>query len=428
MSADLEQVDMRTFEGRTVAGTYLLREHLGSGSFGGVFRSDQYVLGSPLRRVALKLSRKTNMSEGHTRDALTDAFLLADAMDTITDQRSRMHLVHVYDAGIAAGLDGRWFLTMEFVPGTTLEDEFASFGRVPPGQLVKWATQICLALRGLHRLAPPLLHRDLKPSNVLLGTDNVVRLVDFGLSARMVRLGHVPGTVGVLDHMSPETALTDGRSSPASDVYSLGVLMYRGLTGVLPFARLLPPIDMPHSMHGEWLYEAKRRTRPIPPSAHNSLVSARLDAVVGRCLAVEPTDRYADAGEAFDALTQLGQDTTRPAAEALTEGRRLLAAGDPAGALRTLDHGLAAAGLTRNEQFHLHFERGRALRGTDDPKAAAAAFVAAWKLAEHTALLRTVVDRVALLDEVVGSFRAAGNEFQARQYEARRTRELGSLR
>jgi serine/threonine protein kinase len=414
---------MRMFEGCTVAGAYLLREHLGSGGFGGVFRSDQYVLGVPLRRVALKLSRKTDMSEERTREALADAFLLAEAMDSITDQQSRMHLVHIYDAGIAKELDDRWFLTMEFVSGTTLEDRFASFGKVPAGQLTRWVTQVCLALRGLHRLARPLLHRDLKPSNVLLGTDQVVRLVDFGLAAEMVQLGHIPGTVGVLDHMSPETAT--GKSSPASDIYSLGVLAYEGLTGELPFRRLVPPADVPDAIHGEWLSEQKKLYRVGPPSTLNNSVSAQLDEIILTCLAHDPNQRFADAGELYDALHELGTDTTSPADRAREECRERSAAGDAAGALRAVENALAQGQLTRDERFWLSRDKGEVLDQLGDPAAAAKAFVDAWRLTENTALLRTSTERVELLERVVASFLAAGNSFQAGRYTRRRDAELG---
>lgn len=419
---------MRSFEGRTVAGTYLLREHLGSGGFGGVFRSDQYVLGQPLRRVALKLSRRTDMSQENTRDALADAFVLAGAMDKIADQRSRMHLVHIYDAGIAAELDDRWYLTMEFVDGHTLDDEFDSFpdGRVPADQLVTWVRQIALALRGLHQLTPPLLHRDLKPSNVLLGVDNVIRLVDFGLSAKMVQLGHIAGTVGVLDHMSPETAI--GRSSPASDVYSLGVLIYQGLTGALPFRELVPPPNLPDAVHGEWLYEAKRHYFPAPPSALNSSVSARLDELVLTCLALDPSNRYADAAELLDALDNLGKAPARPAEQARDQARALRAEGQYDEALRALERGLRHPQLARDERFWLTRDKGEVLSLLGDPAGAAAAFKTAWALCKNTAILRTRAERVELLEALIASYRGAGNEYQARLHERARATELGSSR
>jgi serine/threonine protein kinase len=363
------------------------------------------------------------MSEERTREALADAFLLAKAMDSITDQQSRMHLVHIYDAGIAKELDDRWFLTMEFVAGVTLEDRFTSFGKVPASQLTRWVAQVCLALRGLHRLARPLLHRDLKPSNVLLGTDRVVRLVDFGLAAEMVQLGHIPGTVGVLDHMSPETAT--GKSSPASDIYSLGVLAYEGLTGELPFRRLVPPADVPDAIHGEWLFEQKKLYRVVPPSRVNNSVSARLDEIILTCLAHDPNQRFADAGELYDALHELGTDTTRPADRAREECRERCAAGDAAGALRAVENALAQGELTRDERFWLTRDKGEVFDQLGDPAAAAKAFVEAWQLTEHTALLRTSKERAELLDRVIASFLAAGNSFQADRYTRRRDAELG---
>jgi eukaryotic-like serine/threonine-protein kinase len=416
--------DMRGLEGRTIAGAYRLRELLGEGAFGGVFLTDQYVLGLPIRRVALKLSRRTHVSEENARDMLADAFLLAEAMDSITDAQTRAHLVHLYDAGITRDLEARWFLTMEYVPGTTLADQFASFQRVPAPLLVKWVSQICRALRGLHNLPLPLLHRDLKPSNVLLGLDNTVRLVDFGLAARLLSLGGVPGVAGTLAYMAPEAS--QGTTTPASDVYSIGLLTHEGLTGRHPFEHLVPPIDLPDALHGRWLYETKRTSPAVPPSSLNNTVPRELDEIVLRCLRFDPGDRFPDAAALLEALEAVGAGTALPppAEQALRESRDRRAAGDLRGALDGVDKVLSKAELSREDRLRLLREKGEVLDLAGEHADAAAAFVQGWQLTANAGVLRTVRDRAALLTQIIDCYEKADNSFQTRRYTALRTHEL----
>jgi serine/threonine protein kinase len=414
---------MPALVGRTVCGSYRLRKCLGEGAFGGVFLSDQYAFGLPMRRVALKLSHRTRMSEEDAREVLADALLLAEAMDGISDARARPHLVHVYDAGIAPDLDGRGYLTMEYVEGTTLADVFRDRGRVPESELLPWVTQMCTALRGLHLLTPPLLHRDLKPDNVLLGKDNVVRLVDFGLSAKLVQLGHVPGVAGTLTYMAPETLR--GKSMPASDVYSVGLLIYEGLTGRHPFDDLRPPPGHPDALHGDWLYEAKRRVRAVPPSQLNNTVTERLDEIVLRCLEVNPDRRFRDAAELLGELNR-ETPTETPAGKALRESRDRPATGDLDGARNILVRALAEPSVPAPDRFELHRELGELLSLRGEHSAAAAELAHAWKLTEHTAILRTRSDRAALLGRIADCHRLGGNVFQQRRWERRQRQERGA--
>ncbi|MEU4526072.1 serine/threonine-protein kinase [Amycolatopsis sp. NPDC024027] len=390
---------MRAFVGATLCGRYRLLEHLGSGAFGSVFLSDQYVLGVPMRRVALKLSRRTRLSDEDAREVLADALLLAEAMDSITDARSRQHLVHVYDAGITPGAEARGYLAMELVRGSTLEDQFASLAKTPSPLLMKWIGQVCLALRGLHSLDPPILHRDLKPSNVLLGADNTVRLVDFGLSAKMLHLGYAPGVAGTLAYMAPETSR--GRSTPASDVYSVGLLTYEGLTGRHPFRGLVPPVELPDALYPDWLHEAKRQYRPLPPSALNNTVSSALDAIVLRCLEFEADDRFAGAAELLVAL-DARELPSRPADQATS--------------------------LPKEDHFLLLRDQGEAFAAAGRHERAAGAFAEAWGLTANAVILRTTHERAALLQRAADCYRLAGNTFQARRYDALRAKELGDGR
>lgn len=401
---------MASFEGTTLRGTYALEELVGEGAFAGVFRSEQRFFGVPVRRVAVKLTKHTGLVPAEAREVFADVFMLAQAMDEMTDARARSHLVHVYDAGIAPG-DGRGFLVMELVQGTTLHDQLASFRRVPAQQLVTWVSQMCRALRSLHTLPTALVHRDLKPSNVLLGTDLAVRLVDFGLAARLLEHGYVPGVAGTLAYMAPETS--QGWSTPASDVYSVGLILYEGLTGQLPFAHLVPPLDVPVSRHGDWLFDQRRDVRAVPPSERSNTTTPQLDAVVMRCLEFDPARRYRHAGELLDALETL--DAPAPE-DPVAVSRRRRGEGDLAGARAALEASLAGNRSSVPVRFALLRELGGVLVELGQPGAGADRLRQAWDLAGGTAVLRSRAERADLLASIADAYGADGNAWQADRY------------
>jgi len=421
-----DESGMRGLTGGTVDGRYVLRDWLGGGGFGAVYRSEQYILGSPVRQVACKLSRRTGITEATAADLFADVLLLAEAMGTMADTEARHHLVHVYDGGLARDLGGRAFLVMEYVQGSTLAAEFARLQRVPARLMVKWARQICLALRGLHSLVPPLLHRDLKPDNVLLGTDRSVRLIDFGLAARMLDGGMVPGTAGTIQYMAPETAA--GASVPASDLYSLGLLMYEGLTGRHAYDHLVPPLSLPHRAHGEWLQEQKLKAPPVPPSALNNSVPPELDALVLRCLEVRPGRRFRGAAEvmaALDALpetrpaagpvagTASARPTAPPGTRELAEARRALTAGRAADAVSLLLP-LTEDGRTGRDLLpSVLAELAQALEQQGTYDAAAAHWAKAHDLVRAGARMSDGTVRADLARRAERAFRQAGNRFQA---------------
>ncbi|WP_127354939.1 serine/threonine-protein kinase [Actinacidiphila soli] len=412
--------DLRSFEGRVINDRYLLTKWIGGGAFGAVFLSEQRILGRPVRRVACKISRETGMTEADAQDRFADILRLAEAMDGMTDAEARRHLVHVYDGGLAHDAGGRAFLVMEFVQGTTLADQFESLKTVPAKLLFNWARQICVALRGLHALDQPLLHRDLKPDNVLLGSDLTVRLIDFGLAARLLESGTVPGVAGTLTYMAPETS--QGQSLPGSDLYSLGVLMYEGLTGELPFAHLIPPPGLPDALHGDWLYQQKKDGPPAaPPSRLNNTVTPETDAVVLRCLEFDPARRFRSATELLDALAEAEAGTRRPppGESALEEARKQAADGDPTGACHTLRTCLDSGSkdLPPAMRLALLNELARLLDAQGDPATSARRLAEAWQLVRNSALLRTRQERCALLSRTADAYRRAGNLYQATHFE-----------
>ncbi|MBO1334962.1 serine/threonine-protein kinase [Streptomyces sp. VRA16 Mangrove soil] len=426
--------DLRALVGRVIDGRYVLREWIGGGGFGAVFRSEQYVLGRAVRPIACKVSRRPDLTEESAGELFADVLVLADVMGSMTDLEARRHLVHVYDAGLASDLGGRAYLVMEYVQGGTLAAEFTRMDRVPPRLMVKWARQIAVALRGLHCLVPPLLHRDLKPDNVLLGQDRAVRLIDFGLAARMRAAGQVEGIAGTAGYMAPETAA--GASLPASDLYSLGLLMYEGLTGRRPYEHLVVPLDLPERALGEWLVEAKHQAPPVRPSAVEPTVAPELDDIVMRCMELRPADRFRGADEfiaAVDALPEPGRGgrvggTGAPAPlqgrPELTEARRLLREGEPGAAIDLLRLVLGRGGAPRELLPALLAELARAHEELGEHAAAARQWAQAHEYVCSGLRPPEGLGRERLAHRAEKAFWAAGNKFQAGHF-ARLARDGG---
>lgn len=416
------EIDMRTFVGSVLQGGYILREFIQEGNFGAVYRSEQRFLDVPVRRVAVKLSKRTGFDAETAKDVFADVFMLAQAMDEMTDTEERNHLVHVYDAGILHDMEKRAFVVMEFVQGTSLDYQFRSYKKVPSNILLKWARQICHALKGLHSLVPPVLHRDLKPDNILLGVDQSVRIIDFGLAAKLLSHGYIPGVAGTLSYMAPETSR--GESVPASDVYSVGLILYEGLTGTPPFKHLIPPTGMPAALYSDWLYAQKSSIHPTPPSELNNTVEPELDGVILRCLEFKPERRYLHAGELLQALTLKPREAP-PDVTALNEGLRLKEAGKNNEAIACLREGLKISSSSKETRFVLSRELGETLLLISEYEEAAAQLVEAWELTQGSAILRTRKERAELLACIEDAYHRDGNEWQSRRYKDLKERELG---
>ena len=417
-------MDMQSFEGKTIRGSYQLQNYIGEGNFGAVFKSTQSFLGIPVRSVAVKLSKCTNIDTHAARVIFADAFLLAQVMEETIDSEIRKHLVHVYDMGIAPEVENRGFIVMEYVHSVTLAEQLASLQLVPTSLMLKWVEQICRVLYGLHTLTPPVLHRDLKPDNILLGIDQTLRIVDFGLAARLLDQGYAPGVAGTLAYMAPETA--QGESIPASDVYSIGIILYQGLTGQHPFAHLLPPPSLPARSHRDWLYKHKSNYRPAPPSLLNNTVPEALDAIVLRCLEFSIHKRYQHAGELLQALS-LEQLPDPPVVVALNEGKQMKSAGDLSGARRTFELALAFSG-TKETRFALLRELGETLLLLEEYQMASRRLLEAWELTKHSAILRSRTERAALLRQIEEAYRLSGDDARASKYAALSNNEIRILR
>ncbi|MFO0877614.1 MAG: protein kinase [Gemmataceae bacterium] len=277
---------------------------LGRGGMGLVFEAEDLHL---QRSVALKVMypRASQNARARTR------FLReARAMAAITHD----HLVPVYQVGEDRGIP---FLAMQLLQGTTLESLLARGQSLPPAQVVRIARQMAEGLDAAHRRG--LIHRDIKPSNVWIESEPAgrVKLLDFGLARSLreqpglTRSGTVVGTPA---YMAPEQA-RGLPLDPRADLFGLGCVLYRMLTGKMPF----------RGSDVLAILTALATETPPTPATLNPAVPAELSTLVMRLLEKDPSRRPESARAVMDALDRLSlppQDSTMPAIAPAPQGAR----------------------------------------------------------------------------------------------------------
>ncbi|MEO5823913.1 MAG: protein kinase [Vicinamibacteraceae bacterium] len=254
-----------------------LREVIGRGAYGVVYRAWDPQLD---REVALKL-----ISESAQRD---QAMIVVDEGRLLAKVRHR-GVVTVFGAAREAGFAGLW---MELVQGATFEEIIQQQGRFSAREAALFGAEVCEALAAVHSAG--LLHRDVKAQNVMRDRSGRVVLMDFGTG----RLRELPDDAAVADlagtplYMAPEL-FSGGAAATQTDVYSVGVLLFRLVTGGFPLpARSLAEVRLGHEQN------RARRLRDERSDLPSAFVS-----IVERALARDPARRYASAGELELALT-----------------------------------------------------------------------------------------------------------------------------
>src|SRR5918999_3352206 len=261
---------------------YELRGLVGSGGMGDVFVAHDEILD---RDVALKLlkdhyAKNEEFIERFRREARSAASL------------SHPHIVPVFDWGETG--DGMYYIAMEYLPGGTLKDRITSEGTLSPRTAVEVALQIAEALEAAHERG--VIHRDIKPRNILITDSGHVKVADFGIAraAETTTISSLGDILGSVKYMSPEQAAGE-RVGAASDLYSLGVVLYEMLTGRVPF-EVETPADVP----------VKHAGGPPPhPREINPEVPEGVDALVMRLLSTDPEDRHASAAELIEELSRV---------------------------------------------------------------------------------------------------------------------------
>ena len=265
----------------TKAGRYEIREELGRGAMGVVYRAHDPVIG---RDVAVKTLHLVEAGTGMTREELVSRFQ--------TEARAAGLLAHpnivvVYDAGEEEGV---FYITMELVEGRSLQALLDLRQTFPLPRVMRVIEQACSALDFAHQRN--VVHRDIKPANLMLTEDDSLKITDFG-TAKILQFGTAQTThvMGTPSYMSPEQVMgkpVDGRS----DIFSLGVILYELMTGEKPF---------PGENITTVIYKIINE-EPIPPRELDSTIHPGLSAVITHALSKDPAARFQSCGELLDAL------------------------------------------------------------------------------------------------------------------------------
>src|SRR6201993_4398405 len=255
-----------------IDGRYKVISRVGSGGMADVYLAEDQLLG---RQGAVKLlhphfAEDQEFVERFRREASSAAGL------------SHQNIVGIFDRG---EWEGTYYIAMEYVAGRSLKVVLREDGAMDAASAIDIVVQILRAARFAHKRG--VIHRDLKPHNVILDEEGRARVPDFGIAragaSDMTLTGSVMGTA---QYLSPEQAQGFTVSS-ASDLYSVGVILYELLTGAVPF-------------EGESAVAIAFKqvsAAPRPPSQLNPALPLSLDAVVLRALAKDPLERYADDDE-----------------------------------------------------------------------------------------------------------------------------------
>jgi serine/threonine protein kinase len=277
-------------ETRLLNNRYLLLEQHGKGGMAIVYRARDTMLERP---VAVKVLR-----ESFSRDPVFLERFRQEARAAAN--LSHPNIVTVHDFGLD---NGQIFIVMEYVPGTDLKTLLTRRGRFTPEEALPLLIQACAGIGYAHRAG--LVHCDVKPQNMLVTPDKRLKVTDFGI-ARALSTIHPEEQSDVVwgspQYFSPEQA-AGAAPSPASDVYSLGIIMYEMMTGSLPF----------HADSAGELAHLHLEAEPVPISELLPGISPVLEQIQMKVLSKEPSQRYRTADQLGRVLLNFGNAKSSPA-------------------------------------------------------------------------------------------------------------------
>jgi serine/threonine protein kinase len=265
----------------TKAGRYEILGELGRGGMGVVYRAKDPLIG---RIVAVKTIRLSEEGTGLSHDQLVERFQTeARAAGLLTHP----NIVVIYDVGES---DGVYYITMELVNGKSLQSMLDSGEKFSLPRLLLIMEQVCSALQFAHD--HKVVHRDIKPANIMLASDDLVKVTDFG-TAKILQYGAAQQTsaMGTPAYMSPEQIkgkAVDGRT----DIFSLGVMLYEMTTGQKPFSGQDIATVLYHILNEE----------PVPPHQLNPAIPLGVSSTILKALAKSPHLRYENCRELLDDL------------------------------------------------------------------------------------------------------------------------------
>jgi dienelactone hydrolase/predicted Ser/Thr protein kinase len=270
-------------EGRILS-HYRVLSHLGGGGMGVVYKAEDTRLKRP---VALKFLPSELTRDSDARERFVQEAQAASALD-------HPNICTIYEIDTAD--DGQLFIAMAYVDGETLKKRLQR-GPLPIGEAIDMAIQIARGLDKAHHAG--IIHRDIKPANIMLTTDGLVKIVDFGIAKLMDHTGptRTGTTLGTVAYMAPEQ-VKGGAADQRSDIWAAGVVLYEMLTGRSPFAG-----DHEIAVMNNIVTRAPSSVASLRPD-----VPAEIEHLVMRALAKLPNERYQSAAEFTQDLVR-GQGT-----------------------------------------------------------------------------------------------------------------------
>ncbi len=281
--------------GRRLGNYYIIRL-LGQGGFAAVYLGEHIYLKT---QAAVKVLHTRLSGRNDMDDFLREAQLIAHLVDS--------NIVRIMDFGVDGDVP---FLVMDYAPNGTLRQRHPYGMRLPLVTILPYVKHVATALQYAHD--ERLVHRDVKPENMLLGRHDEVLLSDFGLACVVQSSRHsARDVVGTVAYMSPEQI--QGKPQPASDQYSLGVVVYEWLTGEHPFRGTFTELCTQHMF------------APVPSlSKKNRHISPQVEQVVLMALAKDPKLRFSSVQAFADALEQAIHAKTASAVLAKNPAKKLL--------------------------------------------------------------------------------------------------------
>jgi serine/threonine protein kinase len=261
-------------ESQLLNNRYKLLAQVAAGGMALVYKAQDTMLN---RIVAVKILR-----ESFAEDPAFQKRFVREAQSAAN--LSHPNIVTIYDFG----RDGdRQYIVMEYVEGRDLKSVIRGEGPFPVARALNIAAQICAGVGAAHRLG--VVHCDVKPQNVILTSEGQVKVTDFGIArafSAAAPVGYTESVWGTPHYFSPEQA-EGSQPTPASDVYSIGVILFEMLTGRLPF----------EGDNQQQLALAHLRDAPPPVTQFNPHIPLQIEQIVSQTLAKEPAQRYRTADQ-----------------------------------------------------------------------------------------------------------------------------------
>jgi serine/threonine protein kinase len=239
------------------------------------------------RKVAIKILRKDYSDNDEFKERFRQEAKAAANL-------SHPNIVTVHDFGFYAN---QLFIVMEYVPGIDLKSLLKDRGKLSLADSIELISQACAGIGYAHRAG--LVHCDVKPQNMLVTPDNRLKVVDFGIARALATISPDEQTNvvwGSPQYFSPEQA-GGGAPSPASDVYSLGVVFYEMITGRLPFI----------ATTSQELARLHREALPPSPRKFNPAIPVQLEQIILKVLSKEPSARYRTADQLGRVISNFDQ-------------------------------------------------------------------------------------------------------------------------